>query len=185
MLIAQSPTPDDMKKVKDDIFKYMANKYNFDPNDTEALSIWDTTEGLKFISTFFTAFQIFLVSIGCMTLVTGGIGVSNIMNVVLEERTKEIGIKMAVGAKKFVIMSQFLMETVLLTLVGGALGFGFTAIVIAVFPEGFEEYVGRPLLNIEGALAAIVILGVVAVTSGFFPAKRAANLEPVKALKLF
>jgi putative ABC transport system permease protein len=184
-MIVQSPTPYAMVKVKKDIFRYMSNKYNFDPEDTEALFIWDTTEGLKFLTTFFLAFKFFLVGIGCLTLITGGIGVTNIMNVVLEERTKEIGIKMAVGAKKKTIMGQFLFETIILTALGGSLGFIISALLITFFPRNFEEYIGVPTLDITGAVFAVIVLGIVALVSGYFPARRAANLEPVKALKLF
>jgi len=184
-IIVQSPDPYSMSKVKDDIFGYMASKYNFDPDDTEALFIWDTTEGLKFLTTFFLAFKFFLVGIGCLTLITGGIGVTNIMNVVLEERTKEIGIKMAVGAKKTTIMGQFLFETIILTGLGGLLGFIIAALLITFFPGNFEEYIGVPTLDIAGAILAVAVLGIVALVSGYFPARRASNLEPVKALKLF
>ncbi len=184
-IIVQSPDPYAMDRVKDDIFGYMAAKYNFDPDDTEALSIWDTTEGLKFLTTFFLAFKFFLVGIGCLTLITGGIGVTNIMNVVLEERTKEIGIKMAVGAKKATIMGQFLFETIILTGLGGLLGFIIAAMLITFFPRNFEEYIGVPTLDVTGAIFAVAVLGVVALVSGYFPARRASNLEPVKALKLF
>jgi putative ABC transport system permease protein len=184
--VVQSPDPHTMERVKDDIFGYMAGRYNFDPEDTEALSIWDTTEGLKFLTTFFMAFKFFLVGIGCLTLITGGIGVTNIMNVVLEERTKEIGIKMAVGAKKATIMGQFLLETIFLTGLGGALGFLIAAAIITIFPTGsFEEHIGTPTIDLGGAVFTTVLLGIVALVSGYFPAKRAANLEPVKALKLF
>lgn len=184
-IVVQSPNPYAMEKVKDDIFGYMASKYNFDPDDTETLSIWDTTEGLKFFTTFFMAFKFFLVGIGCLTLITGGIGVTNIMNVVLEERTKEIGIKMAVGAKKATIMLQFLFETIVLTGLGGTLGFIMAALIIYLFPKNFAEYIGVPTIDVAGAIFAAGVLGIVALVSGYFPARRAANLEPVKALKLF
>jgi putative ABC transport system permease protein len=184
-LIVQSPDPYSMPRAKKDIYNYMAAKYKFDPDDTEALTIWDTTEGLKFLFTFFMAFKFFLVGIGCMTLITGGIGVTNIMNVVLEERTKEIGIKMAVGAKKSTIMFQFLFETVILSGIGGVLGFLIAMLIISVFPTSFDEYIGVPTVNTAGALFAIAVLALVALVSGYFPARRAANLEPVKALKLF
>ncbi|UCD16496.1 MAG: ABC transporter permease, partial [Candidatus Zixiibacteriota bacterium] len=134
-MVVQSPDPYSMERIKEDIYGYMAAKYAFDPHDSEALTIWDTTEGLRFITLFFKAFTAFLVGIGCMTLITGGIGVTNIMNVVLEERTKEIGIKMAVGAKKATIMLQFLIETIILTGIGGALGFLMAALIINVFPS--------------------------------------------------
>jgi len=185
LMIAQSETPAKMARVKSDIYGFLASKYSFNPKDTEALMVWDTTEGLKFFATFFLAFRAFLVGIGCMTLITGGIGVTNIMNVVLEERTKEIGIKMAVGAKKYIIMIQFMFETILLTAIGGTLGFLIAFGIISVFPASLAEYTGIPTINPAGALLAISIIGIIALIAGFFPARRAASLEPVRALKLF
>lgn len=185
MMIVQAPRPGLMPRIERQIYRYLSDKYNFDPSDKETLMVWDTTEGFKSFYIFFAAFTVFLVSIGCMTLVTGGIGVTNIMNVVLEERTKEIGIKMAVGAKKITIMFQFLFETILLTAIGGILGFGVAAAVIYATGDRFAEHVGVPTLDVKGAVIAVLILGIVALASGYFPARRAANLEPVKALKLF
>jgi putative ABC transport system permease protein len=185
-MVAQAYSMDAMPQMKKEIYRYMAARYNFDPDDTEGLSIWDTTEGFKFFNTFFMAFRMFLVGIGCLTLITGGIGVTNIMNVVLEERTKEIGIKMALGAKKSIIMTQFLFETVLLTAIGGAFGFGLALAIVKIFPMfHLTQYLGDPVIHMSGTLGAIGILGIIALAAGFFPARRAASLEPVKALKLF
>ncbi len=175
-----------MARTKQDIYDMMAVKYNFDPSDTEALGIWDITEGFEFLTTFFLAFRIFLVGIGVATLITGGIGVSNIMNVVLEERTKEIGIKMALGAKKKFVMMQFLTETLILTFVGGIIGWLLGFGLIKIFPMlQLDDFVGIPEIDYIGSIIAIGILGLVGLVSGYFPAKRAANLQPVQALKLF
>jgi putative ABC transport system permease protein len=175
-----------MKGAIDGVYQYLAAKYNFDPEDTEALSVWDVTEGFKFLNNFFLAFRLFLIGIGCLTLVTGGIGITNIMNVVLEERTKEIGIKMALGAKKRLIMAQFMFETILLTALGGTLGYGLAIVIVKVFPMlQLTEHLGTPTIHGFESLASVGILGIVALLSGFFPARRAANLEPVKSLKLF
>lgn len=184
--IVQAASLDDMKKTTKDIYGFLARKYNFDPDDTEALSIWDTTEGFRFLNTYFLAFRMFLIGIGCLTLITGGIGVTNIMNVVLEERTKEIGIKMALGAKKRIIMMQFIFETLLLTFMGGAIGFAIAFGMIKIYPMlNLTEHLGTPQVQVQGAIGAIAILGFIAFLAGLFPARRAANLEPVKALKLF
>ena len=175
-----------MQIAKDDLYNLMGAKYKFDPTDTEALSIWDTSEGFEFLSTFFTAFKMFLVGIGIATLITGGIGVSNIMNVVLEERTKEIGIKMALGAKKGMILMQFVFETFLITAVGGFCGFLFAFGLVKVIPFfNIEEFIGIPTVDISVGLTVIFLLGVIGFFAGIFPARRAANLQPVQALKLF
>jgi len=172
--------------MRQEIFTILGEKYKFDPEDENALSVWDTTEGYVFLKNFFMAFSGFLVGIGIATLITGAIGVTNIMNVVLEERTKEIGIKMALGARKLVILSQFVFETLLITGVGGTLGFLFAYAIVRVVPFfQLEDYIGTPTVDIWGGLFIILLLGVIGFVAGIFPARRAANLQPVQALKLF
>ena len=184
--VAQAKKNTTMEFARREIYEILGAKYKFDPTDREALSVWDTTEGYAFLKTFFMAFSGFLVGIGIATLITGAIGVSNIMNVVLEERTKEIGIKMALGAKKHYIMMQFIFETLLITFFGGLFGFLFAWSIIAIFPMlHLEEFIGTPAINIWGGLFVTIILGIVGLIAGFFPARRAANLQPVQALKLF
>jgi putative ABC transport system permease protein len=168
------------------VFEILGEKYRFDPTDEGALGIWDTTEGFAFLKNFFYAFSAFLVAIGIATLITGGIGVTNIMNVVLEERTKEIGIKMALGARKSTILSQFIFETLLITAVGGLLGFLFGYAIVKVVPMfGGEDFIGVPRVDMWGSVGVIVLLGIVGFFAGLFPARRAANMQPVQALKLF
>jgi len=172
--------------MRQEISRILGEKYKFDPSDDGALAVWDTTEGFAFLKNFFYAFSGFLVAVGVATLITGGIGVTNIMNVVLEERTKEIGIKMALGARKSTILMQFVMETLLITAVGGLLGLLFGALIVKVVPVfGGEDFIGVPRMDMWGSLAVVVILGFVGLLAGIFPARRAANLQPVQALKLF
>ena len=130
------------------------------------------------------AFNAFLGLIGVLTLIVGGIGVSNIMNVVVEERTREIGIKMALGAKQRWILMQFLLETLLVTAVGGAIGFVISIAICSVFPESAVEYVGRPVVSPLVAMLTAVALGVVGLVAGYFPAREASRLDPVVAMKL-
>ena len=108
------------------------------------------------------------------------------MNVVLEERTKEIGIKMALGAKKYIIMMQFMFETLLITFLGGTIGFAIAMVIVKIYPMlELTDFLGTPTIHAKESIGAIMILAVIAFLAGFFPARRAANLEPVKALKLF
>ena len=184
--VVQCKPTEVMGNTRKEILSIMGSRYRFDPSDKEALQVWDTTEGIAFLKTFFLAFQYFLVGIGVATLITGGIGVSNIMNVVLEERTKEIGIKMALGARKSYVLGQFMVETLLITCVGGALGFAFAAIIVKVIPFlKLEDYIGVPTINVWGSLMMTFLLGIIGFLAGIFPARRAANLQPVQALKLF
>lgn len=183
-IIFKPRDPRQVESVKKQVYKVLGKKYKFDPEDKEALAMWDTSEMQKFLTYFFLAFRAFLAIIGTFTLIVGGIGVSNIMNVVVEERTKEIGIKMSLGAKKRHILSQFIFETLMITFVGGVIGFMFAFMVVKVFPYfKLEEYMGTPEVSFSAGLIAVGVLGLVGFISGFFPARRAANLNPVQALK--
>jgi putative ABC transport system permease protein len=163
----------------------LAARHRFDPEDREAVQVWDTTSMARFLDTFMLGFKLFLAIVGSLTLVVGGIGVSNIMNVVIEERTREIGIKMALGAKPRGVLWQFLIETLIITAVGGALGLGVTALLCAAFPAAdLTDYVGRPALSLGVAGLTVGLLGLIGLVSGWFPARTAAGLDPVVAMKL-
>ena len=181
--IFQVGDPKGVASVKKAVVAAAARKYNFDPEDKEAVGMWDTTEMSAFFDTFFLAFRLFLGIVGALTLVVGGIGVSNIMNVVVEERTKEIGIKMALGAKKGYIMGQFLFETFFITLLGAGLGFLLSAAICSGFPPDLHKYVGDPRISMQVTLITTGVLGAIAFLAGWFPARAAANLNPVQALK--
>jgi putative ABC transport system permease protein len=172
------------KQVIEDMRKGFAQRLRFDKSDKEALSMWDTTEQFQFFDLFMLSFNAFLGIIGVLTLVVGGIGVSNIMNVIVEERTREIGIKMALGAKQRWILGQFLLETMLVTVFGGAIGFAISYGICAVFPEGPQEFIGKPELSPVVALLTATALGIVGLLAGYFPAREASRLDPVVAMKL-
>lgn len=183
-IIFKPKDPRQSELVKKRVYQVLGAKHKFDPEDKEALMMWDTSEFQKFLTYFFLAFRAFLAIIGTFTLIVGGIGVSNIMNIVVEERTKEIGIKMSLGAKKRHVLSQFIFETLMITFVGGLIGFMFAFMVVKIFPFfKLEEYMGIPEISFFTALIAVGVLGTVGLISGFFPARRAANLNPVQALK--
>jgi putative ABC transport system permease protein len=172
------------KAAADEVRTILSQRLRFSPEDKEALSLWDTTEQFKFFDIFMLAFNSFLGIVGSLTLVVGGIGVSNIMNVVVEERTREIGIKMALGAKQRSILLQFLLETMLVTAIGGAIGFLISIGICAVFPAELVKYVGQPRVSPLVALLTASALGIVGIVAGYFPAREASRLDPVVAMKL-
>ncbi len=184
-MIYKAKKPSMNKALTAQVRNILSRRLQFSPKDTQALMVWDTTKMFTFMNTFMLAFQLFLGIVGSLTLVVGGIGVSNIMNVVVEERTREIGIKMALGAHKGYILRQFLMETLLLTASGGAIGLVIAYGICSVFPSfGLTQYVGNPVVSPMVALLTAGALGLVGLLSGYFPAKDAANLDPVVAMKL-
>ena len=134
---------------------------------------------------FFQGFKIFLGIIGFFTLIVGGIGTANIMYVVVKERTKEIGLKMALGATKIQIMSQIIVESLLMTAIGGTIGFLIAKLFEIGFPlMNLTDYVGDPIISADAVIATITIIGSIGFLAGFFPARRAASLNPVEALRL-
>jgi putative ABC transport system permease protein len=169
----------------EEVRRILAGRHRFHPGDEEALQVWDTTEMAQFLNTFMLAFRLFLGIVGSLTLVVGGIGVSNIMNVVVEERTREIGIKMALGAKPRGVMAQLLLETLAISAVGGALGLGLSAIICSAFPSaGLTDFVGDPVLTPVDAAVTVGLLGMIALISGYFPARTASRMDPVVAMKM-
>jgi putative ABC transport system permease protein len=183
-IVFQAESSGASKPVIDDVRAAFGKRLRFDKDDKEALSVWDTTEQFQFFDIFMLAFNAFLGIIGVLTLIVGGIGVSNIMNVIVEERTREIGIKMALGAKQRWILTQFLIETMLVTALGGAIGFLISYGICAVFPDGPSEFIGKPELSPLVAVLTATALGIVGLVAGYFPAREASRLDPVVAMKL-
>jgi len=182
--VLQVADADTVEVAKDKVIATLAKIHRFDPTDSEAVRMWDVTENEKFLRSFMLGFRIFLGVMGVLTLVVAGIGVSNIMNVVVEERTKEIGVKMALGARQRAIIGQFLFETLVLTALGGAIGFAISAGICAAFPASLDEYVGTPAISLQVGATTTAVLGLIGFLAGFFPARSAARLNPVEALRL-
>jgi putative ABC transport system permease protein len=188
-IVLQGVDPADTKQLIERVRTAFGNRLRFAKDDKEALSVWDTTEQFRFFDIFMLSFNAFLGIIGVLTLIVGGIGVSNIMNVIVEERTREIGIKMALGAKQRFILSQFLIETMLVTALGGVIGFGITYGLCWIFPrtpltQGAIEYIGAPELSPLVSVLTAIALGLVGLLAGYFPARDASRLDPVVAMKL-
>jgi putative ABC transport system permease protein len=182
--IYKAPTPELNEALNEQVRKALSSRLRFHPEDDQAVQLWDTTEMFVFMDAFMLGFQVFLGIMGVLTLTVGGIGVSNIMNVVVEERTREIGIKMALGARGRAILTQFLLETMAFTAIGGAIGLAISFGICSAFPTNLEEYVGIPTLSPSLAFLTAAFLGLVGFLAGFFPARDASRLDPVVAMKL-
>ncbi len=183
---------DRSQAVMEGVKAHLAQLAGFDPADPDALRVWDTMEFERQFTTFFLAFTIFLGVIGTFTLLVGGVGVASIMRVVVEERTREIGIKLAVGARRRTILLQFFTESLAIMLIGGLAGFGLAAGVLATVEAltrgstgdmGFAGFVGVPVLNPLVAVSTVLVLLAIGVISGLIPARTAASTDPIEALR--
>jgi putative ABC transport system permease protein len=185
--IYQIYDPMGRKAVQQDVFNVLGKKYKFDPNDSETLWIWDTSSMDEFIYYFTMGFNIFMGLIGVITLIVGGIGLANIMYVVVQERTPEIGIRRSVGAKRRNIFGQFIFEAFVVIGIGAFIGFLIAVALInliAALPiQDFKEAVGTPVFNPVVALVTVLILTTIGFMAGFFPARRAARLRVIDCLR--
>jgi putative ABC transport system permease protein len=187
-LVYQPASPEVADQALAQVYRVMGRKYRFDPEDERALSVWDTRENQRITGNIALGIQMFLGIIGGLTLFVGGMGVANIMYAVVKERTREIGVKMALGAKMRQVMTPFVMEALAMTVAGGLLGtavsLGLMA-VIAALPlkdEAFE-FLGKPTFSPAIAAATALILGAVGTFAGYFPARRAASVNPAESLR--
>jgi putative ABC transport system permease protein len=166
------------------LYEVLGRKYRFDPSDKDAVGIWDTAEMMKIFTYLFLGFNIFLGVVGSFTLTVGGIGVANIMYIVVRERTREIGIKRSLGARKRHILFQFFFETSVIVALGATLGLMISGLMIwGVGLLPIEEYVGRATVSPMVLGAALSLLAIIAFLAGLFPARKAANLDPVECLR--
>jgi putative ABC transport system permease protein len=180
----QPRVTDEHLLAQDEVRKIVARNHDFDYHDTEAFEGWDTIQNSKAVGTIFDAMSMFLGSVGLVTLALGAIGVINIMLVAVTERTREIGLRKALGATNRSILVQFFLEGILLTVGSGLIGMGFAAALMAAMgtvqgPGGFDP----PKLVPMSATIAIASLALAGVVAGLYPARKAAMLQPVDALR--
>jgi putative ABC transport system permease protein len=172
------------KEARAQVMRVLARNHSFDSDDPSAIGVWDTVENAELVDNIFTSMTLFLGAIAVVTLTLGGVGVMNIMLVSVSERTREIGLRKALGATRKRIMADFLLEGVLLALasgIGGWAGAYGLASAVNRLPKR-EMFAGLP---VDGATTAIAFsaLGAIAIASALWPAWRAANLTPVEALR--
>jgi putative ABC transport system permease protein len=162
----------------------LARRHGFDPDDRQAVALWDTSLQTLMFGRMISHMKLFFTIVGVVTLTLGGIGVMNIMLIAVKERTREIGVRKALGATTAVIQRQFFLEGFFLTIASGGAGMlmalGLCQLVnLAPMPERFAGMI----VGWQGALLALAILVAVGVVTATYPARRAAQLPPVEALR--
>jgi len=169
------------KKIRNDL----ARKYHFNPDDENALGLYNNNVEYKRVMGMLDGIKLFVLIIGIFTLIAGIVGVSNIMMIVVKERTMEIGVRKALGATPFSIIALIIQESVFITSLAGYIGFmaGF-GLVEALKALGLEgAFFKNPEIDLGIALGAVVLIVLAGALAGFFPALKAARVQPVDALK--
>jgi putative ABC transport system permease protein len=170
--------------VLDGLIPVMARLHHFDPGDREALIWWDASEMVAMFTAIFIGFQGFLALLGSLTLAVAGIGISNTMSMVVEDRTSQIGIAMALGARRGWVLGQIMLETLCFVVVGGGAGVLFAAGVVALGQQlPMTGDLGSPVFSPTIAALTAGLLGLIGILSGMGPARRAAYLNPAEALR--
>jgi putative ABC transport system permease protein len=170
--------------AKDEVHRIVARRHDFDAKLQDAFEDWDTIEQAKRVGTIFDGMDMFLGAVGVVTLGLGAIGIINIMLVSVSERTREIGLRKALGATRRNILTQFFLEGAFLTGLSGFAGLAITVALVTLLaqlpsPEGFDT----PRIVPASAFAAIFCLSAAGITAGLYPARKAAMLPPVEALR--
>src|SRR5690348_7602862 len=170
--------------AKEEVHRVIARRHNVNAKSEDAFEDWDTIEGSRRVGLIFDAMDSFLGAVGLVTLGLGAIGIINIMLVSVSERTREIGLRKALGATRRDILMQFFVEGAFLAGLSGGIGAAITyglikALATLPAPEGFDT----PRIVPLSAVAAILSLAVAGIAAGLYPASKAAKLEPVEALR--
>jgi putative ABC transport system permease protein len=182
----QPVTADQHEVALAEVHQIIAGRHGFDPNASDAFEEWDSIESEKMVGKIFDAMDIFLGGVGLVTLALGAVGIVNIMLVSVTERTREIGLRKALGATRNSILAQFFLEGLLLTAVSGLIGVlgsaGFMWILNTLIGHAMEGF-DPPQIQPWSAVLAIASLSVCGIVAGLYPAAQAAAMEPVEALR--
>ncbi len=189
VLVLHTQRAEDMEAALAHANEVMAARYGYDPKDDHVWGIWNTVKSQATGQKIRVGMEIFFGIIGALTLVIGCVGVANIMYAVVKERTKEIGVKMALGARRGWITGPFLLEGMLYTFVGGLAGAAIAIVVVTLLDlipqEGARvlQFLGKPTLSWPIGAATVAILGAAGLLAGYFPARRAAAIDPAATLR--
>src|SRR3954463_617366 len=183
-IVIQVDDPEEHEAAVKQVYRVLGRVHHFEQDDEDALQVWDTMRGAKLTQRIFSVMTIFFGCVALMTLFLGGIGVMNIMLVSVTERTREIGVRKALGATKREIAMQFFTEATIISFVSGVLGLvvglGFS-FLLNVIPK--PDFFPSPVVPAMPVIIAVVTLSVIPGAAGMYPASRAAELTPVECLR--
>ena len=168
-----------------EITRLLAGRHNFNPKDENAVGAYNNRQNFERIMGMLTGIRIFIWIIGIGTIIAGVVGVSNILMISVKERTKEIGIRKALGANPFSIVSLILQESLIITAISGYTGMVLGVLVLELFKKYVpnSDFFKNPEVDFKVAITATLVLIFAGLIAGFFPAVRAASINPVTALK--
>ncbi len=185
LLTTGKATVEESVDMVEKITALLSRKHNFDKSDARAVSIWNNYEEYKKVMTMMQNIRIFIWIIGIGTIIAGIVGVSNIMMIVVKERTREIGVRKALGATPSSIVGLILQESVFITAIAGYLGLvagvGLLELIASVMPR--SDFFDHPEVNLSTAIASTIVLIVAGTIAGWIPARRASRIQPVVALR--
>ncbi|MFO8147940.1 MAG: ABC transporter permease [Bacteroidota bacterium] len=172
------------ERFTEEVSSYLKEKHIIAPDDTSAININNTLEDAKRFYDLINMIKFFFWGVGICTIIAGVVGVSNIMLIIVKERTKEIGIRKALGAEPLAIIIMILHESIFITTIAGFAGLIFSlALLEFVGPMIETEYITNPSINFSVAISTVFILIIAGAIAGFFPAWRAARIKPIEALR--
>lgn len=174
----------EIKNLSEEVEQYLKNKHSVSPDDERGLRVWDSTEGLKQTEMFFYLFAIIVFVIGGGSLIAGVVSISNMMAYSVRERTKEIGVRKALGATPKSIIALVLQETLTVTFLFGFIGVFSGILLTNSLGDKLSKYlIFNPSVENRVILLAVVILFLAGLIAGFLPARRAAHIKPIEALR--
>lgn len=183
---------EDNKRIEEGVIKTLSERHRVSPEDKQAIGVFNTLEHFKQAQGVFAGIRIFVWVIGIMTIIAGIVGVSNIMIILVKERTKEIGIRKAIGATPWSIIRLVLSESVFITILAGFFGLVSGMLLLSVISsviqkisaqsQGIERAFYNPSADVGVALGALVILILAGIIAGYIPARKASAIKPIEAL---
>jgi putative ABC transport system permease protein len=178
----------DPKATERTVREVLARRHRFDPADESAVHIWNSAQHNVEGEKVFKGIEAFLGVVGAMTLLVAGVGLANMLFVMVHRRTREIGLQMAVGAPRASVTAQIVGESLLLAALGGYLGIGLAWLLVEAVqrvPVRSEalQFLGKPTLSVPLGIVTVAVLVGIGCLAGTLPARRAARLNPVEALR--